>query len=83
MPRKRKAPPGATRKQRKNNREKQRRELLNNRFEALTGLLNIDPANKAEKVVILDEAINSIHSLRAENNELKIEQAEVGSFFPA
>eukprot|EP00475_Leptophrys_vorax_P031218 TRINITY_DN47239_c0_g1_i1.p1 TRINITY_DN47239_c0_g1~~TRINITY_DN47239_c0_g1_i1.p1 ORF type:complete len:406 (+),score=65.24 TRINITY_DN47239_c0_g1_i1:103-1218(+) len=67
----------AKRKLRKNNREKQRRSEINERFEELANVLNIKQKNKAEKHTVLSEAINLIHSLQAENNELKLEKQEL------
>lgn len=65
------------RKMRKNNREKQRRSELNEKFEQLCILLNLGRNSKAEKLTILTEAVNLLHSLKIENNELKVQTKEL------
>lgn len=60
------------RKFRKNYREKQRRSELNDKFEALCEILNLQGKN--EKFTILAEAINLITSLQNRVNELKQER---------
>lgn len=70
---------GARRKDRKNNREKQRRSELNDKFDKLSQILNLGRKIKTEKFAILSEAINSILNLRSENSELKAEKAELRS----
>jgi hypothetical protein len=67
----------AKRKLRKNNREKQRRSEINDKFEELANVLNVKQKNKTEKHTILAEAISLIHSLQTENHELKMEKQEL------
>jgi len=65
------------RKFRKNTREKQRRQELNEKFETLCSLLHLGRKTKAEKFTILSEAINSINALRRENAALKREKTKL------
>ncbi len=62
------------RKLRKNNREKQRRSELNDKFERLCDMLHLGQkkSKTAEKFTILSEAIALISSLRSENAELRV-----------
>jgi len=65
------------RKHRKNTREKQRRQELNEKFDTLSNLLHLGRKSKAEKFTILSEAINLINSLRHENAALKKEKTNL------
>jgi len=65
------------RKFRKNTREKQRRQELNEKFDTLCSLLHLGRKTKAEKFTILSEAINSINALRRENAALKREKTKL------
>jgi hypothetical protein len=56
---------------RKNSREKQRRQEINDKFEHLSQLLNLGRKSKAEKFTVLAEAISVIVTLRRENEELR------------
>jgi hypothetical protein len=65
------------RKHRKNTREKQRRQELNEKFDTLCNLLHLGRKTKAEKFTILSEAINLINSLRRENTALRKEKTKL------
>src|SRR4051812_12612650 len=65
------------RKLRKNTREKQRRQELNDKFDRLCVMLSLGRKTKTEKFTILSEAINVITALRQENEELKQEKNEL------
>lgn len=66
-----------SRKERKNDREKQRRFEVNQQFDELIHSLNLPPDCKSEKVMILSTAVRTIRGLSAENNNLKIEHSEL------
>jgi len=63
--------PKMRRRARKNSRERQRRVELNEQFERLSCLLNVDRKGKMRKTSILLEAINVIGTLRTENSRLR------------
>ena len=68
------------RKMRKNNREKQRRSELNDKFDELSELLRLgagSSTNKVEKHSILTEAVIVIQALRKENYDGRQEKAEL------
>ena len=62
---------GASRRERKNNREKQRRLEVNIMFDRLMKLLNLSKDSKSDKVKVLNQAIETIMSLRVEVDWLK------------
>ncbi|XXQ31633.1 BHLH domain-containing protein [Plasmodiophora brassicae] len=67
---------GSRRKIRKNDREKRRRQELNEKFDVLMDMLNMN-SDKAEKFVVLTEAINQIQTLRIENNSIQREKLKL------
>lgn len=66
-----------TKKEKKNNREKQRRSELNSQFETLLALCGLDSKNKPEKYTILSESSALIRNLLTENHQLKSEKMEL------
>jgi len=67
----------ARRKQRKNDREKQRRLEINEKFDKLAQLLGLADKAKLEKYNVLAEAVNVINSLKSRNTELRSEKVEL------
>jgi len=66
------------RKLRKNNREKQRRSELNDKFDELSDALRLNTGSgKVEKLTVLSEALSQLQALRKENFELRGEKAEL------
>ena len=70
------------RKLRKNNRERQRRSELNDKFDELSDLLRLGSTSaigggKVEKFSVLSEAVTTINTLRKEAFELRSEKAEL------
>lgn len=65
------------RKVRKNTREKQRRQELNDKFDELAVMLNLGRKTKIEKYTVLTEAITTLIQLRQENEEIRKEKSEL------
>ena len=68
------SPPTLQRKLRKNRREKQRRSVLNEKYDTLQSMLHI---SGLEKYLVLENAITALEDLKAENAQLKQQLAEL------
>ena len=61
----------STRRERKNNRERERREEVNTAFSSLIDLLGLPQSIKADKVTILNSSMAEINRLRKEITDLR------------